>query len=151
MNTHQHWLGLAHELGLKSKWQNQGDPVKLGCVIVSENGELLSTGWNHIPDGVDDTAPRYTAPSKYFWVEHAERIAIYKAAKNGICLDGATAYINYSPDSICTDCVRALIQSGIVRFVGTARHLESGNRKCHHTVNQYMIKEANIETITIDG
>jgi len=146
MNTHQQWLEQAHELGLKSN-----DPIQVGCVIVSADGELLSSGWNHVPDGVDDTAPRYTIPAKYFWIEHAEQIAIYKAAKDGIRLSGATAYINYSPDSICTNCIRALIQSGIVRFVGTSRVISSKNRKHHHTVNQYMIKEANIETITIDN
>lgn len=145
MNTHQQWIDIAHESGLKSK-----DPSQIGCVIVSEDGELLSTGWNHIPTGVEENDARYTKLPKYFWVEHAEQIAIYKAAKDGIKLDGATAYINYSPDSICTLCIRALIQSGIVRLVGPSRQLDSKNRKTHTTVNQHMIKEANIETITID-
>lgn len=145
MNTHKQWVDMAHELGLKSK-----DSAQVGCVIVSDSGDLLATGWNHIPDKVEDIDARYTKPAKLFWVEHAERIAIYNAAKAGISLDGATAYINYSPESVCTHCIKALIQSGIVRFVGSSRHLNSGNRRNHSVVNQYMVEEANIELITID-
>jgi len=143
--THKEWIDIAHDLGLKSKHK-----AYIGCVIVSNDGDILSTGWNHVPDGVEDTDPRYTTPAKSFWVEHAERIAIYNAAKSGTCLNGATAYLNYSPDSICTSCIRALIQSGIVRFVGPSRQLNSKSRKNHHVVNQKMIQEANIETITVD-
>jgi dCMP deaminase len=143
-STHKEWVDMAHDLGSKSK-----DKTHIGCVMVSDDGDVLSTGWNHIPDSVDDTDPRYTRPAKFHWVEHAERVAIYNAAKDGIALDGATAYINYSPESICTRCIRALVQSGIVRFVGPNRDLNSNNRKNHHVVNQKMIQEANIEIITI--
>ena len=146
MTTHKEWVNMACDLGSKSK-----DSAQVGCVIVSSDGERLSTGWARIPDNIDGTDARYTHPAKYFWVEHAERMAIYNAAKTGTCLDGATAYINYSPESICTNCIRALIQSGIVRFVGTNEHLNSKNRKNHHVVNQHMIQEANIEIITIDN
>ena len=145
MNTHREWIELAHKQGLKSKV-----PAEIGCVIVSDSGDLLSAGWNHIPDGVDVTDARYTHPAIRVWAEHAERIAIYNAAKNGVCLNGATAYINYSPESICTRCIQALIQSGIVRFIGPNRQLNNKNTKNYHTVNQYMIAEANIEMITID-
>ena len=146
MNTHKEWIDLAYNLGLKSKHK-----AHIGCVIVSNDGDILSTGWNHVPDGVDDADARYTMPAITFWMEHAERVAIYNAAKNGTSLNGATAYINYSPESICTSCIRALIQSGIVRFVGPNRHLNSKSRKHNGVVNQNMIQEANIEMITIDN
>jgi dCMP deaminase len=144
--THEELIDMARELGSKSK-----DSAQVGCVIVSSDGDILSTGWARIPDRINDTDARHTRPAKYFWIEHAERIAIYNAAKNGTCLNGATAYINYSPESICTQCIRALVQSGIVRFVGSNQHLNSNNRKNHHAVNQHMIQEANIEIITIDN
>ena len=49
------------------------------------------------------------------WTEHAERNAIYNAARLGISLAGCTCYVNWFP---CIDCARAIIQAGIVRLVG---------------------------------
>lgn len=48
------------------------------------------------------------------WFEHAERNAIYNAARMGISLNNTTAYVSWFP---CTDCARALVQSGIKRIV----------------------------------
>lgn len=45
---------------------------------------------------------------------HAEANAIFAAAKEGISLDGATLYCNYSP---CMKCAEAIIQAGIKRVV----------------------------------
>ena len=146
MNEHESWIKLAETLSLNSKDPN----VQFGCVIVSPENEELSRGWNHIPRGVNDTDPRYAPPAKYFWTEHAERNAVYNAARDGIRLAGSTAYLNYSPQSICTNCVRALIQAGIVRFVGTDRELRTkGKTLTHESVNRQMIEEAGIEIITI--
>lgn len=51
---------------------------------------------------------------KYKHVEHAERNVIFKAAKLGVCTDGATMYCPWAP---CIECARAIIGSGIVRLV----------------------------------
>jgi dCMP deaminase len=47
-------------------------------------------------------------------MEHAERAAIYGAARNGRCLDGCTMYCNLMP---CMDCARAIVSTGIRRLV----------------------------------
>lgn len=109
---------------------------KVGCVIVSEAGNILSTGFNGFPRGCRDSGDdvpthvshhspylatvrarieaRHERPKKYAWAEHAERNAIYSAARHGIKLEGATIYVPWFP---CTDCMRAIIQSGIGRLV----------------------------------
>lgn len=56
-------------------------------------------------------------PEKYLWVEHAERNAVYNAARLGLSTIGATAYITYGTP--CSDCARALIQAGVKEVVGT--------------------------------
>lgn len=94
------------------------DPnTKIGCVIVGPEGgrEIRSTGYNSFPRHIDDHNPkRLERPEKYKWIEHAERNAIYNAARCGIPLRGCTMYISQYP---CTDCARAIIQSGICELV----------------------------------
>ena len=149
MSTYQQWIDLAEELGQKGKDLN----VPVGCVIVNPDDTILSTGWNHIPFGIENSDPRYKKPAKYFWVEHAERNAIYNAARDGVSLAGSTAYINFSPQSICTNCVRALIQSGVIRFVGPNHGLNARGKTVgglsSKTVSRRMIEEANIEIIVV--
>ena len=126
MNWDQTWIKLAHEFSKKSK-----DPsTKVGCVIVGEGNSLLSIGFNGFPRnvieeeskyikryGAEEKFDRWDRPQKYAWVEHAERNCCYNAARNGIRLKGATAYLNWDPIP-CVECTKALIQSGIVRIVG---------------------------------
>src|SRR4051812_31931200 len=77
---------------------------KVGCLIVGPQGEIRSTGYNGFPRGVDDTLPgRNERPAKYQWTEHAERNAIYNAARVGTPLEGTSIYLPWFP---CVDCAR---------------------------------------------
>ena len=93
---------------------------KVGVVIVGDNNRLLSIGYNGLPRGCNDRVDmnpgRHESgnPEKYLWYEHAERNAIYNAAAEGIALRGATMF---APNAACCDCARAVVQSGIGRFV----------------------------------
>ena len=91
---------------------------KVGCVIINEDGSVVATGTNKFPEGCGITERRLEKPEKYFWIEHAERNAIYAAAKEGISLQGTTMFINWWP---CVDCTRAIIQSGIGKIVAQRR------------------------------
>jgi dCMP deaminase len=62
----------------------------------------------------DDVSSRHERPDKYKWTEHAERNAIYNSAAFGAPLVGCTLYCTHPP---CTDCARAVIQSGVWRVV----------------------------------
>jgi dCMP deaminase len=93
------------------------DPhTKTSCLVVGPDGEIRSSGYNGFPRGCadDDHLERLERPEKYFWIEHAERNAIYNAARVGIPLKGCTMYLSWLP---CMDCARAIIQAGIVRLV----------------------------------
>ena len=122
---HEKWLTLAEELS-----KNCIDPkLKIGCVLVKDD-EVISEGWNRVATNVEEIEARHSQrPAMYYWVEHAERIVIYNAARNGISTNGATAYVNVSPSSVCTLCLRALIEGGITRIVGNTRDLDSKSRK----------------------
>jgi len=103
--------------------KSKDSSAKIGCIIVGPDHEIRSTGFNGFPRGVKENKVRNARPNKYAWTEHAERNAIYNAARNGIHLLGCTAYIRWFP---CVDCARAIVQSGIARLVcGRADSLTS--------------------------
>lgn len=124
-NWDEYFLKLAGTVATKSKDRS----TKIGIVLVGQDNEVLSTGFNGFPRGIDDSNDEYhDRPMKYKITEHSERNAVYNAARQGIKLNGATAYLNIDPYHVCSDCARALIQSGIVRVVGTMDTF-SGNRR----------------------
>ena len=56
-------------------------------------------------------------------MEHAERNAIYNAARMGISLKGCTLY--QTPMFPCSDCARGIIQSGITTVVSLGNEDET--------------------------
>ncbi len=95
---------------LVSTWSK--DPsTKTGAIVVGPDREIRATGYNGFVRGVDDNKPeRLERPTKYDFFEHAERNAIYNACLTGTSLKGCVMYATHAP---CTDCARAIIQSGI--------------------------------------
>ena len=115
MEWDDYFLALCETVALKSKDRS----TQLGAVIVGPGHEIRSTGYNGFPRGVNDGIDdRHQRPIKYKWTEHAERNAIYNAARCGVGVLGCTMYCGWLP---CTDCARGIIGAGITRIcVGTA-------------------------------
>jgi dCMP deaminase len=94
------------------------------CIVDIESLSPLSLGYNGFPRGCsDDEFPwareaEKVYNTKYPYVEHAERNAIFNAARRGIGLNNSVIYIysekGYFP---CDECARAIIQSGIKEVV----------------------------------
>jgi len=124
MSWEEYFFNVILEIQKKSK-----DRTKVGCVIVSPYNEIVSTGFNGFPRGVEDrqdkVPERYEREIKLMYTEHAEKNAIFAAARRGIPLEGCKIYIEWSP---CADCMRAIIQSGIKEVVLNGRS-ESFNNK----------------------
>ena len=105
------FLAVAALVATWSKDRSRG----VGCVIVGPDRDIRAVGFNGFPRGVDDDWPeRHERPAKYAWTEHAERNAIYNAARVGVPLKGCTAYLPWFP---CMDCARAIAQSGVAELV----------------------------------
>lgn len=105
-----YYMRIAFEVAKRSF-----DPAsKFGCVLVSKTNCILSTGYNSPPGGCNDKEIPTTRPEKYKYFEHAERNAIYAAARHGVSLDGATCYVTGYP---CIECYRGLLQSGISKVI----------------------------------
>jgi dCMP deaminase len=107
----EYYLNICSVVATRSKDPN----TQVGCIIAGPAHEIRSTGYNSLPRGIrDDLAERLERPSKYLWMEHAERNAIYNAARCGTTLEGCTIYIELMP---CMDCARAIVQAGIREVV----------------------------------
>lgn len=93
------------------------DPsTKIGAVAIGEKGQVLCTGYNGFPRGIDDNLTRYyNRELKYKMVVHAEQNAIYNATYNGVSLDGSTMYVYGLP--VCSDCAKGIIQVGVKRVI----------------------------------
>ena len=141
-NWDARWLDLAQQIASWSKDRS----TKIGCIIVGSAGQILSAGFNGLPRGVnDDVDARHERPEKYLWFEHAERNAIYNAARHGIALEGAVMYVPWFP---CADCARAVIQSGLAVLVTSEREADDpllARWKDHHDVSRIMLGEAGVE------
>ena len=106
-----YYINMLPGIAAKSKDPN----TKIGCIIIGSDNEPLSMGYNSFPRGINDNVPdRYERPEKYLWIEHAERNAIYNAARSGIKLKGSKIYLPCLP---CMDCARAIVQVGIVEVI----------------------------------
>jgi dCMP deaminase len=95
---------------------SKDESTKVAAMIIGREGhEIRSSGYNGMPRGCRDDVPaRQERPEKYFWYEHAERNAIYNAARVGTQLSGSLLLVTMYP---CMDCARAIVQAGIEEVV----------------------------------
>lgn len=162
----ERFIGLAKHVATWSK-----DPsTKVGCVLIDPHTKaVVALGFNGFPRGVREEAEpcstnlspldpaRWRRPTKYDFIEHAERNAIYNAARHGHPTQGLWAYLSWDPtESVCTSCARALIQAGIQRVLGPNESVQGrldigdddGWRKgCAHS--KIMFHEAGVEVRTV--
>ena len=86
------------------------DRLKVGCVIV-KNNRLISMGYNGFLAGTDHKSiVRWGHEQATI---HAEINAITDAAKRGVSIDDAEAYITHYP---CINCFKALASSGVKKI-----------------------------------
>jgi len=105
------FLSLARHVGEWSK-----DPsTQVGCVLIDQDRRVLSVGYNGLPRGVEDLPSRLADRRvKHLMTVHAEANAISAAARNGVPLNGATAYVTHP---CCSQCAALLVQAGVKRVV----------------------------------
>lgn len=103
------FLRMAREVAGWSK-----DPsTQVGAVIVRPDRTIASLGYNGFPRGVSDDPEIYAKrEDKYARVVHAELNAILNAREP---VAGYTLYVY--PFQPCSNCMAAIIQSGIKRVV----------------------------------
>lgn len=123
MNWNEYFRQITHTVKLKSKDIN----TQIGAVIVGKDNEIVSTGYNSFPRGINDDLPeRQERPEKYYYFEHAERNAIFNAARIGVSTRDCSIYLTCGIP--CADCARGIINAGIRRVVCDRRGEAQGER-----------------------
>ena len=145
MKWARRFLGLCDHV---ASWSEDRD-FQVGCVIVGPGRDVRATGYNGLPRGVkadDDARFDRASGEKFHWIEHAERNAIYNAARSGAALAGCTLYVNRFP---CADCGRAVIQAGISQVICPPIPEADGALDHSFQVSKTMLTEAGIKVTHI--
>ena len=135
----QRFLSLAEHIAQWSK-----DPItQVGAVIVDPCRRIVSTGYNGLPQGVDDTDNRlHTREIKYEMIVHGEINAILFAKQD---LLGSTLYT--WPFMPCSRCASIVIQSGIKTVVAPLN--DSPRWKDSFQLSQTMFAEAGVRLLLL--
>ena len=104
----EYFMKIAEVVSLKSK-----DPVsKNGCVIVDPDRRVVSTGYNGMVRGADESKMTLSErPMKYRFSVHSEINAILFAHRD---LKDCTIY---NLMATCDNCLKYCLQAGIKRFI----------------------------------
>src|SRR5512139_3208722 len=108
-------MGIAEQAATRATC----DRKHVGAVIVVDK-TIVSTGYNGSPKGMphcDDAGHEMKdmgGRQSCVRTVHGEANAIAQAAKKGLAVEGGTLYTTASP---CYDCLKLIINAGIVRVV----------------------------------
>ncbi len=135
------------ELAIATARRSPSRPRKVGAVLVLADGATTLATCNDFPVGVRDTEARHAHPDRLLWIEHAERNAIFAAARSGLPTAGATLIATFHP---CADCARAIVQAGIATLYTLAPDFADplwGNAfLCSRTV----LEEGGVQVVHLD-
>ncbi len=112
MKWSKRFLDLAHVVAAWSK-----DSTKVGAIAVGNCQQILATGYNGPPRGVEDNLDRVGLPSsvnpkKLLWCLHAEANLVAHAARPS--LQDTTVYVTHH---CCAQCAALLINAGVKHVV----------------------------------
>lgn len=131
----ERFISLARYIA--DKWSK--DPsTKVGAVLVDPRRNVIGTGYNGFPRGVDDASERLNdRDTKYEFTVHAEMNAILTASASAL---GATLYCSHPP---CASCTKHAIQVGIKRIVAPAMDMARWTASRKHA--EEMMREAGVQ------
>lgn len=117
----------------------------MGSVIVGSGNEIRGTGYNGLPRKVSahhEARHSREDGEKYLWFEHAERNAIYNMVRAGVSTLGCRMYVDNFP---CSDCARAIIQSGIVQLNSFPPDAMDAKFARHYRAAETMFLESGVD------
>jgi dCMP deaminase len=128
-----------------ARWSK--DPSRgVGAVIVSPSRQIMATGFNGLPRGIEDRPERLERPVKYDLIVHAEMNAIVQCARNGVTPVGSTIYTSFAP---CVHCTLSIIQSGIVRVVTYRAGKGDEHWESNFAKSRELLSESGVEFVEL--
>lgn len=137
-------------LALLKATESPDPSTQNGAILVAGDEALLATAaCNEFPAGVNYTPERWERPLKYEVIEHAERNAIFEAARLGIGTEGLTLVCAWAA---CSDCARAIIQAGLSELVTLAPEgVTHGHWGDSIDIAMVMLREAGVKVTYLPG
>ena len=114
----------------------------VGAVLWPTDDGAPLQACNNFPLGVAGTEQRQQGANRLIWMEHAERNAIFAAARAGRPTAGATLASSSFP---CADCARAIVQAGIRHLVTLPPDFDDPVWGASFGPSRTMLQEAGIQ------
>jgi len=116
-----HWLHIAQLTAARSTCPR----ASVGCVLTIDN-RIVSTGYNGAIAGAPHCADVGCDVRNGHCIRtvHAEANAVADAARRGVAIADATAYVTHAP---CRTCAMLLVSAGVVRVVFDAMYDDGAN------------------------
>jgi dCMP deaminase len=142
-----HHYARAMEAALEVATRSPDPSTQNGAVLWS--GLVVAADCNRFPTGVEYSDERWERPIKYKWVEHAERNAIFQAARRGVATEGITMIC---PCAACSDCSRAIVAAGIAKLVRLPFNNKVTGSHWHDdcVIGDTIMREGGVEIIELD-
>jgi len=128
------------------------DPnTKVGAILVNPKGMVIGAGANRMSHVSLVTPENLQAPAKYKLIEHAERDAIYSAARwTRDMLEGSIMFAFYA---CCADCARAIGLAGVKTLVIHKECMDKTPERWaeHVTVGHDILRRMGVEIVEWSG
>ena len=108
LTSRPNWDEYFMSLAILTSSRSSCRRLNVGCVIVSDDKTILSTGYNGFIAGAPHTS--IVRDNHEQATVHAETNAVSFCAKRGISIKDSSIYVTHFP---CINCFKVLVASGI--------------------------------------
>jgi dCMP deaminase len=120
---------------------------QVGAVLAAREGTQIAA-CNAFPAGIRDLDERHAGDGRFVWMEHAERRAIFEAARRGVATAGAHITSTFFP---CIDCARAIVEAGIVCLDTPAPAFDDPVWGASFERSQVILREGGVEVRIVEA
>ena len=138
--------GARMKLALLAATRSPNRVRQVGAVLMARDGTEIAA-CNTFPSGVRDLPERHDGDGRFVWMEHAERRAIFEAARRGIATAGGHFTTTFFP---CIDCARAIVEAGIVCLDTPAPAFEDPVWGASFERSQAILREGSVEVRIVE-
>jgi dCMP deaminase len=134
-------VGANMAMALRAAAASPNRVRQVGAVLVTRDRTEIAA-CNTFPPSVCDLDERHAGDGRFVWMEHAERHAIFNAARRGVATVGAHLTTTFFP---CIDCARAIVDAGIVCLDTPAPAFEDAVWGTSFERSQIILREGGVE------
>ncbi len=138
--------GAKMAIALRAASRSPNRVRQVGAVLVTRDGTEI-VACNTFPAGVRDIEERHAGDGRFVWMEHAERHAIFEAARRGTATAGAHMTTTFFP---CIDCARAIVDAGIVCLDAPAPAFDDAVWGASFERSQIILNEGEVVVRVVD-